>query len=532
MDNNKNVIIAILLMVCVWLVFNPGKKPATPVADETPAAAAVTAPTEPSSSPVTQAVAETVIPSTEPAPETRVKLDTPLYAVEFNSLGARITSLQLHQYTETAAADSQQVKVVDAVNPRFATLPLQGKGGIPLAAGTAYSLVSAPDKTSLSADDSVELVFRASVGGLLVDRVFTVHGDSYVIGVQTRLRNAGTAEISGELELSLLQQWDDQTKSDMVVFNGASTLVDGSLQQVKVKDLEEESPSYGEGTAWTSFETKYFMSALIPEQGASEKVRVLRDGNIIRNEMSTPYIKLAPGDSSSFAYQSYFGPRDEKVLESVGHQLSEAISFGWFTPIAVPLLKTLKFFYGYIGNYGVAIILLTLIIKLLFWPLTHKSYASMKSMQKLQPEMNKIKERFKNDRQRQGQEMMELYKKHRVNPMGGCLPMVIQIPVFFALYRVLYQAIELRHAPFMFWLTDLSAPDPYYITPLVMGATMFIQQKLTPSTADPTQQKIMLIMPVVFTAMFLNFPAGLVIYWLVNNLLTIVQQIYIHRTMS
>jgi len=531
MDNNKNVMIAILLMVCVWLVFNPGKKSEAPVADETPVASTVNTETEQPAPAASMTVVDPVLPA-EPAPETKVVLDTPLYSVEFNSLGARITSMQLHHYNETASADSSQVKVVDASTPRFATLSLQGKGGISLAADTAYSLLSPPDKSSLSAEDTVELTFRASVAGLIVDRIYTLHGDSYVIGVQTRLRNTGAAEINGELELSLLQQWDDTAKSDMVVFNGASSLVDGSLEQVKVDDLKEKTPSYGSGTAWTSFETKYFMSALIPEQGASEKVRVLREGNIIYNVMSTPFIKLASGDSGSFSYQSYFGPRDEKVLESVGHQLSEAISFGWFTPIAVPLLKTLKFFYNFFGNYGVAIILLTLIIKLIFWPLTHKSYASMKSMQKLQPEMTKIKERFKNDRQRQGQEMMELYKKHRVNPMGGCLPMVIQIPVFFALYRVLYQAIELRHAPFVFWLTDLSAPDPYYITPLVMGATMFIQQKLTPSTADPTQQKIMLIMPVVFTAMFLNFPAGLVIYWLVNNLLTIVQQVYIHRTMS
>ncbi|WP_303722375.1 membrane protein insertase YidC [Malonomonas rubra] len=531
MDNNKNVIIAILLMVSVWMFFNPGKQPEAPVADETAVTSAVSSETEQPAAPASLAVAEPVL-SAKPAPETKVLLDTPLYTVEFNSLGAKITTLQLHHYTETASADSPQVKVVDAATPRLATLSLQGKNGITLAADTAYALLSPPDKTSLSGADQVELTFRTSVNGLIVDRIFTLRGDSYVIGVQTLLRNTGTAEVNGELELSLQQQWDDKAKSDMVVFNGASSLVDGSLEQVKVDDLKEKSPSYGSGTVWTSFETKYFMSALIPEAGASEKVRVLREGNTIFNVMTTPFFKLAPGASSSFSYQSYFGPRDEKVLESVGYQLSEAISFGWFTPIAVPLLKTLKFFYGYIGNYGVAIILLTLIIKLIFWPLTHKSYASMKSMQKLQPEMTKIKERFKNDRQRQGQEMMELYKKHRVNPMGGCLPMVIQIPVFFALYRVLYQAIELRHAPFVFWLTDLSAPDPYYITPLIMGATMFIQQKLTPSTADPTQQKVMLIMPVVFTAMFLNFPAGLVIYWLVNNLLTIVQQLYIHRTMS
>jgi YidC/Oxa1 family membrane protein insertase len=220
---------------------------------------------------------------------------------------------------------------------------------------------------------------------------------------------------------------------------------------------------------------------------------------------------------------------DLDILGAVDHQLAEVVDFGFFSPIAKPLLFVLKFFYGFLGNYGLAIILLTAIIKLLFWPLTQKSYTSMKSMQKLQPEMQKIRDKFKNDRERLNKEIMELYRKHRVNPLGGCLPMLVQIPVFFALYKVLMEAIEVRHAPFYFWIQDLSAKDPYYITPIIMGATMFIQQKMTPTTMDPTQAKLFMLMPVIFTFMFLNFPSGLVIYWLVNNLLTIGQQALINR---
>jgi len=528
MEKNKNVIIAVLLMMAVWFFFNSKQPPVPPVEEAAPVASAVVpSPAQPAASDMASSTA-----SDQAAPETRVTVTSPLYEAVFNSIGARLTTMQLNNYRQSAGEDDSAVQVVSAPSPRLGTLALQGTSGLLLSSEAAYALVDSPKQKRLAAGESTDVVFRAVTAGLVVDRIYTLHGDSYVIDVQTRIRNTGPSPISGALELSLLQQWDDSVKSDMVVFNGVYTLVDGSLQEVTVKDLKDESPSYGAGTTWTSFQTKYFMSALIPGEAAVEKVRIQRDGDLIRNIVSTPAVTLAPGAEHSFSDQGYFGPRDEKVLESVGHQLDEAISFGIFTPIAVPLLKTLKFFYAYIGNYGVAIILLTVIIKLIFWPLTHKSYASMKSMQKLQPEMAKLKERFKNDRQRQGQEMMELYKKHRVNPMGGCLPMVVQIPVFFALYRVLYQAIELRHAPFVFWITDLADKDPYYITPLIMGVTMFVQQKLTPSTADPAQQKIFLLMPVIFTALFLNFPAGLVVYWLINNLLTIAQQVYIHRTMS
>jgi len=233
------------------------------------------------------------------------------------------------------------------------------------------------------------------------------------------------------------------------------------------------------------------------------------------------------------------------ILKKFGRDLDQAINFGWTDIIAKPLLYLLRFFYEYIHNYGLSIILLTILVKGLFWPLTHKSYKSMKEMQKLQPRMAKLREKFKNDKQKLNQEMMSLYKTYKVNPMGGCLPMVIQIPVFFALFRVLGGCIELRHAPFALWINDLSAPGrlfnfPFqipFMTPpygipvltLLMGASMFLQQKMTPTPGDPMQAKIMMFLPVIFTFMFINFPSGLVLYWLVNNLLSIGQQYRIHR---
>jgi len=237
----------------------------------------------------------------------------------------------------------------------------------------------------------------------------------------------------------------------------------------------------------------------------------------------------------------YFGPKKLSILKTVDHNLAKAINFGWFDILAKPTLWLLNFLNGYIGNYGIAIIIVTILIKGVFWPITQKGMKSMKNMQKLQPKVAKLKEKYKDDPTKMNQEMMALYKTYKVNPVGGCLPMVIQIPFFFALYRVLMAAIELRHAPFMLWINDLSAPDrlmvgfdiPYVhgipVLTLLMGISMFLQQKMTPTTADPTQAKVMQFLPVVFTFMFINFASGLVLYWFVNNLLSILQQQLINR---
>jgi YidC/Oxa1 family membrane protein insertase len=242
----------------------------------------------------------------------------------------------------------------------------------------------------------------------------------------------------------------------------------------------------------------------------------------------------------SVTHRLFVGPKDIDILKAQGNALEQSLDLGWFTVIAKPLLYTLKFFYNYVGNYGIAIIIITIILKALFFPLTHKSYKSMKGMQKIQPEMTKLREKYKDDRDAMNKAVMELYREHKVNPMGGCLPMVVQIPVFFALYKSLMFSIELRHAPFLLWITDLAGPDnlfgqllhvPMVIGPLpiLMGISMFVQQKMTPSNMEPMQQKMMLALPVVFTFMFLSFPSGLVLYWLVNNVLTIGQQMYINK---
>jgi YidC/Oxa1 family membrane protein insertase len=254
---------------------------------------------------------------------------------------------------------------------------------------------------------------------------------------------------------------------------------------------------------------------------------------------------LAQGGSVTFTQNLYYGPKDADDLAAAGHYLERSLDYGWFSFLAKPLIWLLRLFYDLVGNYGVAIILVTIIIKVALWPLTAKSYKSMKEMQKLQPKIAKLKEKYKDDNKAFQQEMMQLYRAYKVSPMGGCLPMLLQIPFFIAFYRVLDYTLELRGAPFMLWITDLSVPDRLFyfsfklplldeptgipVLTLLMGATMIWQQKMTPSMGDPTQAKIMMFMPLIFIFILLNMPSGLVLYWLVNNILSIFQQKLINR---
>ncbi len=253
---------------------------------------------------------------------------------------------------------------------------------------------------------------------------------------------------------------------------------------------------------------------------------------VYRAAVEEPECLLAPGEERELSVSYWFGPKVRSELTAVSDQLALSIQLGFFSIIAKGLLWLLEFFYGFVHNWGVAIIFLTLLIKAVFWPLTAKSYASMEKMKQLQPMMLAIREKYKNNKEEMNKEVMALYKTYGVNPASGCVPILIQLPVFFGLYQALLTSIALRHASFItylpgtdiLWLADLSAKDPLYITPIIMGVTMFLQQRMSPPPADPMQQKIMLFLPLIFTVLFLNFPSGLVLYWLVNNILSIFQQ--------
>jgi len=269
------------------------------------------------------------------------------------------------------------------------------------------------------------------------------------------------------------------------------------------------------------------------------------DGKILKFRCIRPLATIQPGGQHSSEFTLFFGPKSLHVLRQLNNSLEKAINFGMFDILAKPCLWLMNYLYGFIPNYGVAIIILTILVKLVLWPLGNKSYKSMNDMKKLQPYMTEIREKYKDDKAKMNQEIMNLYKTYKINPMGGCLPMIVQIPVFFALYRMLYEAIELRHAPFFGWINDLSAPDrlfqfgfsipfmqPPYGIPiltLIMGGTMFLQQKMSPPPGDPAQAKMMMFMPLIFTVIFINFSSGLVLYWLTNNILSIAQQYYITK---
>ncbi len=529
---NKNIIIALVLMLAVWvggnLFFKSSEPPATDsgqatVENQAPSALAIE-----SRDPLKTKIVET-LPEVS-AEEREVVVETETYQAVFTSSGGRLKTLLLKQYRETPAEDSSQVSLVEAKENDLATLRTAGVEGFDILSEANYKLTSGEDRVELGPGEERKIVFSAATPqGLRVEKIYTCRNGRYDLDLQVRVVNLGGQPLRGALSLALVQPWDDSMDQGRYSFAGPAVLQNGKVHTYKVKDLEEKAVEHGNDAVWTLFERKYFMSAAVPLEGAGERFQVAKVGqNIVNTIISTEQV-LKPGDEARFDYLLYFGPRDLDILKDIDHQLEKAIDFGFFGIIARPLLEVLKFFYRYVGNYGVAIILLTCIIKVLFWPLTQKSYQSMKSMQTLQPEMQKIREKYKKDKERMNKEIMELYKQKRVNPMGGCLPMFIQIPVFFALYKVLLGTIALRHAPFAFWIQDLSAKDPYYITPIIMGVTMFVQQKMNPSTMDPNQAKIFMFMPIVFTFMFLNFPSGLVLYWMVNNLLTILQQWLISR---
>jgi YidC/Oxa1 family membrane protein insertase len=534
---NKNTIIAIVLMLLVWFGFSalfpqhstppPEAKPS--VATSSPASAEpAVQPVVKGEAPVSPAPREKPVAAGEAPLQRDITVDTPFYHAVFSNQGARLISLSLKQYQETADPNSPQVSLVDAKSGN-GTLFTRGSEAFDVSPGTVYQ-IEAPDALTLDHTGQGELRFvTRAPSGVEIAKVYKFRGDSYGFNLQVQVANDGSSALRGDLELALINPWDPEHAGGRYDYIGPTSLVDDKVKTAKIDDLIKAPEVFPKGAVWTGFENKYFMNVGIPLDEEGAKVVVEKTSAGIENRLQSPSLTLEPGTNRNFSYLLYFGPRDLDILKTLDHQLAKAIDFGFFSVIATPLLHVLKFFYTYVGNYGIAIILITVIIKLLFWPLTQKSYASMKGMQKLQPEMQKIREKYKNDKERLNREMMELYKTHRVNPLGGCLPMVVQIPVFFALYRVLLSSIELRHAGFAFWLTDLSAKDPYYITPLIMGVTMFIQQRMTPSTMDPKQAKIFMLMPVVFTFLFLNFPSGLVIYWLVNNLLTILQQYFINR---
>ncbi len=575
MDNEKRALLAIVLSLLVLFIYQyffapPPKKAPVKQRDgqhETalPEKAPPSVPPDlkPLPPPPVAEPAKPVLP--EDAAKTAV-ITTPLYTAVFSAYEAGLTSFKLHRYMDSLGSPAV-IKLVkklfssgDAAptpQPQWKELIHLGPDQhLPLRAFflTAQGQImenaqyqANRDTLAVTASSSPSSITFTPGGSdaaqaVRLEKTFTCTPADYRIDVALTLKNSAAAAVDGNAVIEWTHYYPARgEKSGGGFFGGGQNsetmpakfayFINGKVEKKEFKDITESKILEGD-ILWTAFEDKYFTAAVIPQQELPHQVQVGKPAETsLAYRLVFSQVTLQPGEEKTYHLALYLGPKEIGTLERQGAKLEKTINFGIFDIIAKPLLISLNFFYRFCGNYGIAIILITVIIKILFWPLTHKSYQSMKDMQKLQPEMQKLKEKYKNKKDELNREIMALYKKYNVNPLGGCLPILLQIPVFIALYSVLSDSIELRHANFIsFWINDLSAHDPTYISPLLMGASMFYQQKMTPSTADPAQAKMMLMMPIIFTFMFLNFPAGLVLYWLINNVLSIIQQLYINKT--
>ena len=525
---DKRTIIAVVLSVAVFYAFSffmgpqPQQKPAVqqPTAAQQATIPAVT----PAADPVrTQQHAVPVARGSQ-----TVTVETPLYTAVFTSTGAALQSLTLKGYKEQNRPDAKQVLLAGNADPALPVAATRATG-FELSPQAIYGVSATGLK--LAAGDKQTLTFTyVAPQGYLVRKTYHFDGSGYGIKLENQLVNNTQANLAGAFQQTITAPYEIKEKDSRYENYGSTVFSDNSLHTDAPKEFATASKKYDKGVLWSGITDKYFLVAQMAEQGSIAVTEIKKNqAGFLESTVTSPALSVAPGQSATVAYRLFVGPKDIDILKAQGSSLEQSLDLGWFTMLAKPMLHSLKFFNGYVHNYGYAIIIITVILKILFFPLTHKSYKSMKEMGNLQPKMAALKEKYKNDRDAMNRAVMELYRDNKVNPLGGCLPMLVQIPVFFALYKALMFSIELRHAPFMLWVTDLSDKDPYYVTPIIMGVTMFIQQKLTPSNMDEMQQKIMLALPVVFTFMFLSFPSGLVLYWLVNNVLTIGQQMYINK---
>jgi YidC/Oxa1 family membrane protein insertase len=470
-------------------------------------------------------------------------VDTSLYRMTISEKGGTVIGLVLKQYNESIKKDSPLKELIHKdIKGGSVFLDLSGQSG-PKLEDAVFTADLDADTLNVSGEPS-QLKFQYQTpSGLLVEKIYRFSPDSYLIDLVVSLFNGSEHVYQGSLGLGLKNTIVNE--SSRISFEGPSGFIDGNLEQVKVKEIEEKN-KYSGKIGWIAIEDRYFMTSIIASDDFNGHMLLDHNGNNLKNQLVKDISGLSPQGTQTIEAKLFIGPKSLSLLRSLNNGLDKAINFGWFDFLAKPCLWFMNFIYGFIPNYGIAIIILTIVTRAVFWPLAKKSYKSMGEMRKIQPLMQEVREKYKDDKARMNQEMMTLYKTYKINPMGGCLPMVIQMPVFFALYRMLYSAIELRHAPFFGWITDLSAPDrlfsfgfkipfmdaPYGIPVLtiVMGASMLLQQKMTPTPGDPAQAKMMMLMPVIFTFIFINFSSGLVLYWLVSNIFSMAQQYYTQKT--
>jgi YidC/Oxa1 family membrane protein insertase len=461
----------------------------------------------------------------------KVVAKSDLYVAEISALGGDLTQLVLTQHRATE--DKKQDFVL--FEEKHAYAAQSGLIGADLPNHKTVWQLPTDRLTMKDGDNELRVRLTAKgAGGVQVAKTYVFKRGSYLIDVEYEIVNHGTTAIAPHAYFQLTR--DDKAPEGstrmMSTFTGPAFYTEESKYQKSTFEDVAKKTAKVPGKAdngWVAMVQHYFVSAWLPAKGEREFYLREIGKDVYAAGLIVPVAAVAPGATGTISVPLYAGPQEQEKLAKIAPGFNLVVDYGWLTVIAAPIFWMLQWLHSFLGNWGWAIIVLTVMLKGAFFPLSAASYKSMAKMRLLTPKLTKLKETYADDKQRMNQEMMELYKKEKVNPLGGCLPILVQIPVFISLYWVLLGTVEMRGAPWLGWITDLSDKDPYFVMPLIMGATMLIQTKLNPTPPDPMQAKVMMIMPIVFTGMFLFFPAGLVLYWTVNNMLSIAQQWQVNR---
>jgi YidC/Oxa1 family membrane protein insertase len=502
----------------------PGEVPAVP-ASERPAPAITPTPSG----------AEVALPA-----GTRVTVSTDVFEATIDAAGGDLRDLKLRKYPVSVEQPNTPFVLFTDDPGKDVYVAQSGLIGSGRHYPTHRTRYTAAAQHYALADGETEvkvpLQWQAP-DGVRYTKLYTFYRDRYVIDVDFIVDNTTTTPWQGYLYRQFRRHYIEHKRgwfSLPIYTGGAIYTPEDKYEKISFSHMREKPLERDVAGGWVAVLQHYFVSAWMPPKGQRDRFysRVLSDDIYTLGIKDLTPTTIAPGKSAQLHATVYAGPKAHGRLTKLAEGMDLTVDYGWLTVISGPLFRLLKFIHGWVGNWGWSIIVLTVLIKLAFYPLSAASYKSMAHMKRMQPKMQSLRERLGHDRQRMNQAMMEMYKKEKINPLGGCLPIAIQIPVFIALYWVLLESVELRQAPFIFWIKDLSVKDPYFVLPILMGVSMFMQQQLAPAQLDPMQRKLMLALPVVFTIFFLAFPAGLVLYWLVNNVLSIAQQWHITRTIA
>ena len=556
--DNQRLLIWVFFAMMVWITYQTwvrdyAPQPAQPVAEQ--AGEALSAPGAPAAEEDLPAISDAAgtagaegLPTTpgvvgeQPTMPTAptIRVTTDVLDIEISTQGGTVQSAALSRYPVAKDRPDEVVRLLDTEGRSFAAI----ESGVRAAGGAAeatHLAMFTAARSSYELGDADELVVPLTwtdASGVTVEKRYRFTRGGYAIGLEQVVTNGSAAEWRGAEYVRIKRHSHEVERSmfnvDSYSFDGPIVYNGDKSEKLKRDDLLEDGKyEFSAQQGWFGSIQHHFLRAVVPTPGIDYKYDVAITGEVATSSaIRRGLVAIAPGSSETFSTTLFVGPKLQKQLEAIDETLKLTVDYGWLTIISQPLFWLLSFVHGFVANWGVAIILVTFLIKLAFYKLTESSGRSMAKMRNLQPRMKALQDRYKDDKPALSQAMMDLYKREKVNPAAGCLPILIQMPFFLAFYWVLLESVEMRQAPFALWITDLSTRDPYFILPLIMGVAMFTQQKLNPAPADPVQAKVMQIMPIMFTVFFAFFPSGLVLYWVTNTLLSIAQQWKVNKVVE